>query len=516
MLGFETKVKSPEVVGVEYKEGGRRQDRRYFRYDGLPGTLNFVVHNNSFANAKRALHERVYYVQKGDAFVETPKPSINVFRALRQFTVALTNRLPKTAMKPLEDFPSNYVGRRKDIYQRAVDGLRATPLHKGDSVLRSFVKAEKVNITAKPDPAPRLIQPRSPRFNAVVGSYIKHLEKAIYACIASIFGGPTVMKGFNAEQSGRHMRNMWDSFEDPVGIDLDATRFDQHVSREMLQWEHSVYLSAFAGEDRRNLAGLLKQQLDNRGIIRCADGTIRYAVSGCRMSGDMNTAMGNCLIMCALVHTLSTERGIGTRLANNGDDCVVFCERRDVGKLTANIHDWFLQYGFQVKVGAVVDTFERVQFCQMQPLWDGTQWLLVRNPHISMSKDKYTLVPLVNEKQAAAWLHGFGIAGMSLTGGIPVLQEYYACMLRHGQPGNVQHSTQWENASGFLNLARGMAREVRPVSESARLSYWRAFDVCPNRQIMLEQQIRNTTLSLRRRGSQAWHPEIECFLHNNY
>jgi len=504
------------VVGVEYVPAGRRRDRRYFRYDGLPGNLNFIVHNNSFANAKRALHERVYFVLVDGVFVKTPKPSIDVFAELRQFSTALTNRLPKTAARPVNEFHLNYSGRRRDIYKRAEDGLEAVPLHKGDAVLRSFVKAEKVNVTVKPDPAPRLIQPRSPRFNAVVGSHIKHMEKPLYAGIAGVYGGPTVLKGYNAEQSGKIMRDKWDSFEDPVAVDLDATRFDQHVSREMLMWEHSIYLSAFTGEDRTNLRQLLRQQLDNRGVIRCSDGTIKYSVSGCRMSGDMNTAMGNCLIMCAMIHRLFAERGVNAKLVNNGDDCVVFCERRDAHRLTDGLFEWFLRFGFQIKVGAVTDVFEKVTFCQMQPLWDGTQWLLVRDPHVSMSKDRHTLVPLITPKLTAAWLYGFGMAGMSLTGGLPVLQEYYACMLRHGQPGRVEQSTQWENTAGFLNLAKGMAREVRPVTDAARLSYWRAFDVCPNRQRLVEQQLRDTTLSLHRRGTQAWDPATESFVHNNY
>lgn len=514
IAGFETGVKSPEVVGAKYQYIGQLKERRYFWYAGLLGNLKFGVHNNSINNARRGLYERVFHVEKDGKFVPTPKPTVSVRTELRLFTAALTQRLPKTAPILHQAFPEYYTGRRKDIYQRAADELEVVPLNKGDALLRSFVKAEKVNLSKKPDPAPRLIQPRSPRFNVAVGCFIKHLEKPLYASIAGVFRGPTVLKGYNAEQSGRILRDMWEEYRDPVAVDLDATRFDQHVSMEMLQWEHSVYLSCFRGDDKTQLRRLLAQQLQNRGIIKCPDGIIKYKVDGCRMSGDMNTAMGNCLIMCALVWTYCKERGVKARLANNGDDCVLICERGDIPTLTNGLFDWFLRFGFQIKVGDIVDEFEKITFCQMQPLWDGSQWLLVRDPHISMSKDRYTIVPLTTPKLAAGWLHGFGMAGMSLTGGIPVLQEYYNCMLRSGLPNNVQNSTQWENASGFLNLSKGMARQVTKVTDAARLSYWRAFGVCPARQELVESILRNTTLSLHRDGFQVLDPTSEINVHS--
>jgi hypothetical protein len=52
----------------------------------------------------------------------------------------------------------------------------------------------------------------------------------------------------------------------------------------------------------KELAELLKWQLQNKGFARTIDGLIKYSVEGCRMSGDMNTALGNCTIMCALVY----------------------------------------------------------------------------------------------------------------------------------------------------------------------------------------------------------------------
>jgi hypothetical protein len=87
-------------------------------------------------------------------------------------------------------------------------------------VKKAFVKAEKINFTAKPDPAPRVIQPRDPRYNVEVGVYLRPLEHSIYRAIAEVYGGPTVMKGYSAEGVAQQMRGMWKSSAVPSRLGL--------------------------------------------------------------------------------------------------------------------------------------------------------------------------------------------------------------------------------------------------------------------------------------------------------
>jgi hypothetical protein len=87
----------------------------------------------------------------------------------------------------------------KAVYQRAVDSLRSEPVRRDDARIKPFVKAEKINVSKKPDPCPRLIQPRSPRYNVEVGVYLKPLERLVYRAIAKVWGGQTVLK-LNAEE----------------------------------------------------------------------------------------------------------------------------------------------------------------------------------------------------------------------------------------------------------------------------------------------------------------------------
>lgn len=135
----------------------------------------------------------------------------------------------------------------------------------------------------------------------------------------------------------------------------------------------------------KELADLLEYQLVNFGFARTVDGLIKYKVDGCRMSGDMNTALGNCMIMCALVWTFMTDlrRTSGEcppfEFVNNGDDVVLFVEQRDSSLVLDQLPQWFLEMGFTMKVEDPVFRLEHIEFCQMVPLEvKPGDWTMVR------------------------------------------------------------------------------------------------------------------------------------------
>lgn len=487
--GVETKVNAFHLApacGLRIRRQGILRERQHPVFSPLSGMLRFGVHNNSLNNGCRALVERVFRSPDAEGnYVPPPPCTANVHLRLRGFRTALLGHVGVHRPITRERFLDYYSGRRRMCYEQAVRSLEERPLTKADfGVKKAFVKAEKINFTAKPDPAPRVIQPRDPRYNVEVGVYLRPLEHKIYEGIAGIFGGPTVMKGYTAEGVAQHLRQMWDSFSDPVAVGLDASRFDQHVRTEMLRWEHSVYTSCFQAVHSKRLRWLLRGQLVNKGFLLALDGRIKYTVDGSRMSGDMNTALGNCLIMCGLVHTLLTERGIKARLANNGDDCVVIMERASVASFTRGLKEWFLEFGFNMKVEPTVDQFERIEFCQSHPVWDGSTWLMVRNYNVAMSKDACCVVKDYGwGPDARRWLASVGECGLAMTGGIPVMQAYYEAFRRHGSE---SRAIACVDESGMAMLARGMHREAREPTEEARISFFNAFGLLPSAQEALE------------------------------
>lgn len=464
--------------------------RHYLRVDFGAVALNMGVHNNTMANALRAVRERVFAVERNGTLQPPPRPRRGVIESrMAAFRAGLVKAVGHCTPWTYTRFLESYKGSKLLRYTRAVESLRARGVNKLDACLQSFVKAEAVNFTAKPDPAPRIIQPRGVRYNAFIGRFIRPLEHRVYAGIAELYGGPTVMKGYNAEGTAAALRGMWEAFEEPVALSLDASRFDQHVSLDALKWEHSVYNAVYHNNELRSK---LMWQLHNVGYVRTSDGAFKYTVDGCRMSGDMNTALGNCLLMCAMVWTYAQTVGVRVRLANNGDDCSVFMERRDLARFTARLDQWFLEMGFTLTSDGVAHVFERVDFCQTRPVWAAGRWVMCRSPHVGCAKDVLCKFPDLSRPVAGykRWAYQVGMAGARLARGVPVLQESYRSMMRTGSPsacaqgfGNME--------SGFEHMAAGMSAGPSDVDDAARFSFWRAWGITPDQQVALEQHYRD-------------------------
>jgi len=366
------------------------------------------------------------------------------------------------------------------VYQEAVESLRSRCVERRDAGVKTFTKAEKINFSSKPDPAPRVIQPRDPRYNVEVGRYLKPMERVVYKAIGKVWGDVTVAKGLNAEQRGKLVHDKWREFRVPVAVGLDASRFDQHVGVPPLRFEHDVYKLMNSDPE---LDRLLSWQLRTKGKARAKDGYCRYEVEGCRMSGDMNTALGNCLLMSAMVYAYSKTRGVKTKLINDGDDCVVFMEKRNLNKFTEGLDDWFTEMGFTMKVEPPVHELEQVEFCQCKPVWTSDGYLMVRSIAQSLAKDSISLKPLDTSKVFKKWCNEVGGCGLSLTGGIPVVSSFYKMLMRASegvQSGRMGFDPVFE--SGMKFMARGMDRHNRTIENHTRFSFYLAFGVTPTQQ----------------------------------
>lgn len=463
---------------------GTEKDRLLATYAGVRAHYRLGVHNNSLNNVLRGLTERVYCVETANGLQPPPQPKPNVFSRLSAFADKVVRSVGGAAPWSYQEFIDSCKGPKRKLYQTAVESLQLSPLSKEDARLKTFVKAEKLDLHKKEDPAPRLIQPRSPRYNAWVGRYLKAAEHRIYAAIDEVFGSPTIMSGYNATDVARNLRKHWDTYSDVVAVGLDASRFDQHVSEQALRWEHSVYNRLYRSG---SLAEVLEWQITNRGTAHTPSGTVKYQVKGKRMSGDMNTSLGNKLIMCGLVWTYAREKRLDVRLANNGDDCVVFMNRRTLRRFMDGLTEWFLEFGFTMKVEPPVSVFEHVEFCQQRPVFDGRVWLMTRSPIKGLAKDVTMISP--NPTSVVAdykkWATGVGVGGLAAYGGMPVVQEVYLWMSRlSSTPGSL------EEYSGIGAAARGSNRKYEEPTAVCRASYAEAWGVSPSAQVVAETWIR--------------------------
>lgn len=475
---------------------GVPRERRYVRVAGVAPDIEIVPFNNDLNTLLRGVLERVFFVKGGPGFTRPPEPKAGVFEErLLPTRKLLVPLLPSTAPVSHQQFVDGCTtSRQKQVYQRALDDIRAgrTSIEE-DAELSVFVKYEKTDHTSKLDPVPRIISPRDPKFNIRVGRYLRPLEKRIFRSIAKLFGHPTVIKGMNAQRSAQVLREKWDMFRNPVAVGLDASRFDQHVSVPGLKWEHSTYLECFpTRKHKRRLARLLKHQLKNRCRGITADGVLQYVVLGKRMSGDMNTSVGNCLLMCALIHAYAACRGVKVQLANNGDDCVVFMERRDLSKFMDGLSTWFIEMGFNMAIEEPVFSFDEVEFCQTKPVYDGMEWIMCRNPRTAIVKDSVMLKNWDSGKFFRGWLDAVGTGGLALAGQLPVFQELYAAYVRSGEKRAIPRELlPWS----FRILKEGVNRKYGPVHPACRASFYWAFGVTPDEQECLERYYRDMHVS---------------------
>jgi len=457
---------------------------------------NLFFFNNSVSVMYRALMERLYYVKSKNAgqdeFVPCPQPT-HSFDDLSHFKSSIKRNLP--CLPPVwttEQFVESYSGSKRKRYAAAAVTLGRTGPKRSYGFLKTFIKGEFYNGTKKNNPCPRLIQPRDPAYNILIGRYLRPMEKVIYKSIDRTFGHHVVLKCDTPWERAATIASYWGEFSGPVYVGFDASRFDQHTSAEALTWEHSIYLSI---HNDPYFAEYLSWQIDNVGYANAPDGSIQYKVNGCRMSGDMNTALGNVLIMCGLCHKFLSSLGVKYRFIDDGDDCGVFLERAHLHLLDA-LPDHHLRYGYEMTVENPAYQMEDIEFCQSRPIYCGDgNWMMVRNLHKCLQQDalmidKYDWVEVQNVLAAT------GVCGLALYEGIPMLGEFYTMLAASAtSKKQVDHMLAVYKYGPQTWRSRSSPRGFDVHETEARVSMYKAFGYLPDEQVALEDELRAQRLS---------------------
>ena len=498
MSSVKTKLSiHPRLIVKRYKElRDFVKVRRVCRLSGVSPPLEIKPFNNCIDTLERAVNERVFFVKNREGvYVEPPQPEgLHFAETVSKFGKRVAKIVGKTVPLSRSAFVDTFRGRKLKIYQAAYESLQWNSVTRKDASIQVFVKSEKTDFTTKVDPVPRVISPRSPRYNLEVGRYLRRIEESIFKAIGKVFGHTTVIKGFNAVDSATLMSEKWGMFNNPAAVGLDASRFDQHVSQPALKFEHSVYINCFAhAYHRKQLAKLLSWQLENDCRGYTPNGKLKYRTNGGRMSGDMNTSLGNCLIMCSMIHAYLEHKGIKGQLANNGDDCVVFMEKDEVVNFQTGLFEWFEKMGFNMTMEKPVYQFEHIEFCQTKPVFDGEKFIMCRNPHTALAKDTVLLQPGTTVKYNQGWMDAVGKGGLSMTGGLPVFQEFYQMYIRCGKEYKEKKLNAGVLSWRFRHMVGNLSASYREVLPETRASFYYAFGISPDAQVELERVYRNLT-----------------------
>ena len=500
------------------RRGKCAKSRSWIQIQGTAPPTKLGVYDATVRNGERAFAERYFRCEVTPGVFE---PALKVDDGafdepeLETFADGVLTLMPPISPATHREVVGAYVGLKRKRYEDALARLESFGLSKRHARLVAFIKFEKQAL----DKAPRVINPRSAEYNIELGRFLKFAEEPFFHAIDQVWGCKTVIKGVDPEGAAQALRTKWEKFADPVAIGLDAKKFDMHVSCAALRFEHCFYLAlymrcsmadAIAFYDKPGGMGatgtvdrlrwLLKQQLTNAGKARFQDGLLRFEMKGTRSSGDLNTSLGNCILMCSLVHAYASRLGLRVALANNGDDCVVIMDRGDEARFRSDISSYFGEHGFRMEVEPTTDVFERISFCQSQPVCVNGSWRMVRNPLTTIQKAAMCLVPAQNERVLRKWLMAVGLCEGVLGSGVPVLQEWATAYRRAGCRAGIQFRRRIFHHSLRSRMTFERALVVETVEPSTRVSFYRAFGVTPEQQIALESHYRELQLTCRVQG----------------
>jgi hypothetical protein len=382
----------------------------------------------------------------------------------------------------------SYTGAMRRRYQEAADSLESDPeITDRDALIKGFLKVEKHNSLRAKINKPRMISPRSPRYNLALACYLKPLEHWLWPRLIGFrfFGVPRsriCAKGLNGPARAKLIERKMSHFNQPLVLEIDGKAFEAHVDKWQIQCEHSLYEAAY-GKDP-NLRSLLVHQLHLDGVT---NGGWKFHRPGARASGDFNTGMGNSLVMLCV--TMATMREIGVRkfdLLADGDNCLLFVERdTDLSAFDATCTRIS---GQEMELEKPVTVLEHVRFGQSAPLRTALGLTMVRDPVKVISQGLSSHIHL-RTKFGEAWAAGVGLCESYLNAGVPVLQAWAHSVRKLSAKIAPPDFYRHYQLLGVPSELRAVGHV--PITAEARRSFEEAFGIGVERQIALENEFEN-------------------------
>jgi len=478
----------PDLKVVQWEKSSKV--RKTYLFTGISPEADIKCYNNTILGMERALKERLFYIPTVDGGWQhkpTHEPGVIKIK-MRRFLDAMKPLSVYTHPWNRKCFALSYTGQKRERYLKAASQLDAEGLLAEDCWLKFFMKFELFNNTSKPNPSPRGINPPSDKYLVEFGRYIKPVEHVIYKAVETVFGYTVIVKGLNQTERGRLIEASWRAFDEPVAIMLDASKFEQSVSAECIDFEYDLYSQYYKGD--KLFRYMMRQQRSYKGKARSTNGKLSFKVSGVRASGMNNTALGNCVISAGFAFDIlsimqAKDSSFGFRVHVDGDDVVVIMSKVHAESFRVFAKEYYREAGFRMKMEATVDIIEHIDFCQSRPVFDGVGYVMIRNMKASLAKDAVSRKPLDNNKIFEKWSAAVGAGGISCTGGIPVHQSFYSCILRASRGAKPLTNDPVQRSQRYKT--RGMTRSVMDIHPVTRCSYWLAFGILPDAQECIEK-----------------------------
>lgn len=466
----------------------------------LPGTWVPAVHANCRHNEIAALLTRSLGPTPGSV-PSARRPVELAFKKIRRVSRrwgGVTWDLKQTALSYTGALRARYLEAERSLY---LDG----PVSSGDAKLRAFLKAEKrtVDKLAKP----RMIFPRTPRFNLALASRLKPFEHWLWGNLKSVgtrgvAKTRVVAKGLSLRRRANLIRRKMRGVGDCVVFEVDGKAFEAHCEEWQLVLEHSVYAAAFPGD--RELMRMLSMQLRNSGVTATG---VKFSRRGGRASGDFNTGMGNSLIMLSIIDAVLCSSGLARYdTLVDGDNALVFLPSADAPRVVRDFARVALELsGHEMTLENPVGLLESVRFGQSAPVETQEGWTMVRDWRKVLSQGTSSHAHLRETRFIKPFLHGVALCELSLARGVPILGSW-AESLR--QATETQRRINWDLYPDYqvLGVSPSQAQQATFIAPTwgARESFARAFGVTPDEQLEIERRLFAEPPTFVEWGSPLW------------
>lgn len=363
--------------------------------------------------------------------------------------------------------------------ERAETGL----LHK-HRIVKMFNKPDlEMGVPAK---APRAIQYRHPVFGLEQARYTKPMERWFYG-LRDKFGTKIVGKS-DPFTIASELRRKASHFSTPCYLLLDASKFDSCVDVKWLRATKEFYKTLFPRREWSRIEWLWTRTLLNVGRTQSG---IRYKTNGTRMSGDMDTGLGNSIIMYSLLTCFLESHGVFKHsIMVNGDDSVVVIERAQLAPLRDL--SLFEEYGFDMKFEVAYE-FEQVDFCQARPVETDYGWTMARRPDRIMGRTSWSTLNLSKSK-ARGFVRTLGMCERAASWGLPIASALATAMISSTVGATPRLLTPW--LSEHYALMRKWWKRGEPtISLQTRLNFSEAWNISVEEQLAIEKSIRVRVLA---------------------
>lgn len=374
----------------------------------------------------------------------------------------------------------------RGLYGPALESLRSRPLERRDARVSLFLKAEKWQLPAGTElKTPRAIQFRGPRYNICLARYLAPLEKRLYSLLQRSHTRQRLYssKGLCPTARAQQVRRLWERHPRPAVLCLDSSRFDAHVSEGVLRAEHSVYQELSRAD--RHLSWLLGLQRRNRG--RGVHGT-EYFLRGGRMSGDVNTALGNTVVNGGMLWLAC--RGEVADILVEGDDALVFAPLEVCRRLADRLPVALERWGFELRVSSIARTLGEISYCSSAVIAVGADLALsVREWPKPLVTDCWTVKP-VTGRAVAKKAYTLAVGLWYLYRGVPVYQAWAEYLLSWVGPTKVD---PWYDREWWRRVQEAMAGpacEATAQHPDARAGFAEVSGLPPSDQLALEARLR--------------------------